>query len=730
MIDWKFYIDDLEIEEPGGFADIIFAIARDEDWHGVFFEASASELLFYDEAFEYLQTKKLEQGLKAEAIFKALQRCDEDDEFEEAISGKLNFSKYRESFGNSCRISINVEQENCTMLIRNRYDQKVDMETLKGFDGFTSLEDYSAMGRSLEIPTKEIYVAIEGYVGDEPNTVQGDVLAGTNNTAIIRPTYSDERFNNIATGQLIPFGDLETNDNDEPGPISPQLLYEETPRCFSGQFNYNFRQKGVFEINLQAGDGLLVHTKLKVVKWDGQGTVITDADIVQEIDLGISGPLPFASTPFDEVLSGIVNLVEGESLYAFIEFFTGGTTNPYGPDYSVTWDPITYMKIDGVKACEPTVAITFMVNESLSRAVEAITNNCTKLKSDYYGRTDAEPYPSDVDGCGALRVLTSGLFLRNAEKPKLFLSLKDLFEGLNPIDNIGFGIEDDPARPGMELLVVEDVSYFYRDEEILSLPFVPEGDLALEESEHYSLIKSGYEKWETEGTNGLDEFNSTREYRTSLSAVNNTKPIVSKFIAGGYPIEITRQQNFVDTGAADTKYDNDTFIISVKRNIYGFEVEQGNIDNPANLYSPQTILNWRIRPYSNLMRWFKSIANSYPNLIDSDNKLFFSSGTGNITAEGELNSAECKLENGVKAENRNLSKIDFATEDYKPLWKPESAKFKYSLSIKDYKKIKANPYGYISFQKGTGDYVKAFIKSIRYVPTKGEAEFNLRLAWQ
>lgn len=264
----------------------------------------------------------------------------------------------------------------------------------------------------------------------------------------------------------------------------------------------------------------------------------------------------------------------------------------------------------------------------------------------------------------------------------------------------------------------------------MALPFVPEPEISVQEQLHYAIIKSGYQKWEVEKINGLDEPNSNREYRTGLSSVNNPIDITSKLIAGSYPIEVTRQQSFADTGAADTTYDNETFIICVKRDGSNLIVERGNIDNPANVFSPQTLYNWRIRPFSNLMRWFKSIANSYPNLTDSANKLFFSSGTGNYLAEGQLSGATCKLENGVKAENRDLAKSDFINvTDAIPLWKPEYATFKYPLSVADYKLLKSNPYGYISFQCGTGEWKKGYVQNLHYRLNKGEADFTLKIKY-
>src|SRR6187551_461294 len=102
-------------------------------------------------------------------------------------------------------------------------------------------------------------------------------------------------------------------------------------------------------------------------------------------------------------------------------------------------------------------------------------------------------------------------------------------------------------------------------------------------------------------------------------------------------------------------------------------VEQGNVTNPANIFSPSTIYNYRISPIRNLMRWYKSIAPSYVNISDSSNKLFFSSGTGNLIAYGKMTDPACRLESMELQENQNLFVTQFADQvEATPLWKNES----------------------------------------------------------
>lgn len=728
-----FYLDVLETEEPLGYAGLILNLMRDDNWHGIFSEASTSALSFYGEAANYLREKKRTEGLRADVTFRSLMTCGGVyDEQKPILTGKIDFTTYREQAGDLCLVSLAVEQTGCAMILRNRYDQKVNMDSNTAFDGITGLQPYAGLGRVIELPARDLKAAIDGSVGEDGHNVTGDYTQANGSMLFVRPTYSVQRSSNIETSQLDSVSDWETNASTPfDFPLTPQLLYEDIITCFSGDFEYEIRMKGTHEFTL---GGTLIWIKVKLITWDGTGNIFDNHVVIDSFTVAenLSGIPAFGV--FDGTITGSTPLIEGEGVYGIVEFASLSTIGQ-PLDFDVVFDSDTYFTLNALKSCPTTEAEVFFINEALSRVTEAITDNCLQVKSDYYGRADSEPYASDADGCGGLRVVTNGLKIRKAEQNNYFVSLKELYDGLKPIDNIGMGIEDNPNTPSSQWLRIESVDYFYRDEEVLSIPSIPKVEFELLENKYASIIKSGYEKWEVQNINGLEEFNSTREYRTGLTAVNNTVDLMSKFVAGSIPLEITRQQSFSDTGAADTKFDNDTFIIVLDRINYGFQVEQGNIDNPANIFSPDTVINWRIRPYYNLMRWFKSLANSYPNIDDTINKLYFSSGTGNYVAEGELIQGlydpACKLENGVKAENRNLSKLDFAdVADATPLWRPETASFTYALSVSEYQQLKSNPYGYISFQPGRGDFLKGYIQSIKYKVNEGTADFVLKLKWE
>lgn len=731
MKDFRFTLSGPEftafnIEEPMGWADIVQTVLRDPEGQGVIFEATISSLGFYGPAALFLMDQKETKGLKAEVNFLAEERCRPADPYEEVLRGRLNFGRFESTCGLKCDVTMPVEQEGCKMTFKNRLDQNVDIDSLVAFDKFTGLNPYTGLGFDMTLAAQELFVSVVGDVGLDgddyhvPETRFG-VAGGT-----VRPNYKNKVDQSISIAQLEP-----TNQSGTYGtiaiPTSPILLLDDEPACLPGPFEVDIRLKGNYDFSYISGLPLVVKALIwETSKLNNTDIFTADDVIFAEVDLFLT--MSGAGTgSFDiSYVNPATTLRQGYGLYA--EFFWLEAVGSI-LEVDVHFDPETHVSIKAKRACPPTEAKVYLINETLSRMAEAITDNCVKVKSDYYGRTDSQPYASGADGCGGLRVLTNGLNLRKQPSAKMFMSMEAGLRDLKAIDNIGWGFEPNTELPGFDWLRVEPVEYFYQDYEILRCPYIPEVKNNIIEKEHYSVIKAGYNKWEAKAIRGLNEFNSTREFRTSLETVKNPIDITSNLIAAGSVIESVRRESFAESGQADTAYDNDNFIICVEREIYGYKVEQGHIVGDVNIFSPATVYNYRISPMRNLMRWFKSLANSYANIVDSAAKLFFSSGTGNYTATGQLID-DCSLENAPIAENKDLSIADFLnTVDGTPLYRPENITFNYPISASEFSKIKANPRGYVSYQCGTGGWLKGYITEVNWRPAGGMAEFKLKLKW-
>ncbi len=716
---WKFTLDAVEIEEPIGFQAIAFNVLRDDRWHGIFFEASTTQLSFYGNAFDILKAAKESYGVDAVVIFTASSRCEGQAEYDEVISGKLNFSNYQESCGDECLIRMAVEQDNCAMVFKNRFDQKVNIDSNVAFDKMTLLPAYTGIGFDMELATQEIPISADAEVGADGDGAEltGMPSGPGSELVLIRPVYQVVRDNSILTGQL---NDPENfyEDTMKTFMLSPQILLEEAQGCISTEFTYEIRLKGEATIVLTE----LIRLELVVDYWDGNGDHYLDGTVLH-IYVIVAEASPGVEYAFDQTFSGTIIIPEGEGFYAYLRA-VNYLALPTVTNITYNFDPETSFLLTNTKACPPTDAEVYLVNETLARATESITDACLTVKSDYYGRTDSQPYASTVDGCGGLRVVTPGLKIRQAPDKDFFASMKELMEGLRAIDNIGMGMEDTRVR-------IEPAEWFYQDVKIMDMPLIPSARSNIDDSKVYSNLKTGYAKWEIKSVKGIDEFNSAKEFRTGIKSISNELDIRSNLIASGYIIEDLRTKTLLNTGNTDSTYDNDIFIIVVDRDAYGFHVEQGVAENAANFFSPATAYNWRIRPMYNLMRWFKSISQSYVNLVNTTSKLFFTQGTGNYLAEGMLPVYDvCRLENKVLAENRDLSINDFEnTADGTPIYKPETITFDYPLSVAEYKLIKATPYGYLNVQCGTGEFQKAFIKQLSYKPAEGVASLTLIKKW-
>ncbi|MBA3830083.1 MAG: hypothetical protein H0X33_14170 [Taibaiella sp.] len=735
MIEYQFFLDDLEVDEPEGFDSIELSISRG-DMHGIGFEASTSTLKFHGPAALYIQNLNETLGLKAKVIFTANTRCiGPYAEWDELMTGRLNFGKLKMNCGTECSATIPVERDSCELVLNSRYDQQVDVDAFVGVDKITALQQYNEMGNFIELLAQELFVGLEANVEDGGFNVSQTFVGGSVRV-LIRPDLAVQTLNSVDTGYPIATLSYQRENDIVPSTITPMLVPSDTSsiKCFGGGFDYNVRFKGTYQVKSATPLPRLIlgQIVLRIVSWDETtGNIFSNGTTVASAEIKDASPVDLTTTylngTFDVTLTGNYVIPVGRSLFAYLEFHFISFTSQ--PDYAnvaaviVNFQKQTHVNITGTKICPPTSCQYYMVHETLSHVTEEITNGCLKVKSSYYGRINSQPYSFSVDGCGGLRLLTSGLKIRNAPTANFFASLKQLMDGLNAIDNIGFGVIGSD-------LVIEPVRYFYKDKEVARCPYIPDVAKEIDENGHYAKVTAGYSNWKVGRINGLDEFNSEREYKTSFETISSTLNIQSELVTGGYPIEVTRQQTFADTGAADTTYDNNIFLICVKHApspYTTFDVEQGGIDNPANMFSPGTVYNWRLRPVANMLRWFKTIAAGYRNISETANKVFFSSGTGNILASGIESDTVCRPENFPTQENQDI--FYNQTNDFMPIWRNENVTYDYPMSIQEYNHIKDDPYGYVSFQCGNGTWDKGYIKDLRFRPNKGMATYILKRAY-
>jgi hypothetical protein len=761
---WRFSLIDYTInpsgvttivDEPQGWENINLSVKRDEEMHGIFFEFTSNELTFYGQGMTIIKDAYEGYGVEASVNIKVESSCD-GNLWETFYTGSLVFSKYKYVCGQLCYVSIYSEQNDIITSFKNRLDQSVDLASTTSFDG-TTLPAYTNLPKNQYLVSKGLYKQLSrvaDYV--HLNTACRQVKKQVPNGIGLVDIYNDMYW----------YWDCENAQYDEVknwGAVDNWDLYKNTFSTMvmedDGTYNLEFRVKGkmqsaAFTLAQVVGgsgiDGGFTDMSVDVIiNVNGIETTIASyfTNMVQcQQNLQLYMPCaPLGTFDLDESLafipfididtsySATLSLVSGDIISCYMKVTQHGQYHKGTTQEDVYWaqrfhkHDETFFTISSIIYKPSTTCDLFLANESFARATESITNNEMSVYSDYFGRTDSEPFQANADGCGSLEAITKGLLIRqqliSGTTPKMGISFRDLFNGFNCIHNIGMGVEDNGYGGTYQKVIrIEPVEYFYdKTTEILSCPNVNQITETVLENRMFSNIEAGYAKYESEDITGIDEFLSKREYRTEWKSVKNNANRVCPFIASGYALEVTRRKGSLTT--ADWRLDNDNFIICMKRYLGDIVVEQGQIASPNNIIDDSTVYNFKISPIRNAARWLKTwfagISNPYTA------KLILSNGTGNTVAGGEY-TGDCTLDAGVINENDSLDSTMLLDPDMVlPLWKPRQVQFEYPLSMSEYNTIKTNPYGYIKYSTSTNLYQYGYILNIEYKPNTGIANFTL-----
>ncbi|MGB3946679.1 MAG: hypothetical protein WBM13_01735 [Bacteroidia bacterium] len=590
-------------DEPIGWADIVLNVKRDMKLHGVFFEY-AINLKFYEEGYNYIRRVYDLQSREAYIGILVETKCSDTDAFDEFYIGKLLLAKVVFSCEDDCICECPIEQSGCLMQFKNRMDQAVDLNANEDFSN-NALDSYTNLPVNIELLPRAIVLR---ELADITDTVSGAHIP--QHSAPLQSIGAGVGAQNVDFFQylIIPTGTITLNELNVNEVLTSGFVDSTSAipliaiAPIAGTYNVNvniptldftadiatggnspnsFLMVGTFYITVNGAvvysDSLITTSsqgnhKIHNLLWN-QDIYLNQSDVLKAF-FGFQ-----VATNFDRKLL--------EEYDVTVIWCADGDGDPFDDRLFSDID-ITAKILSDSTTCD-----VYAVNEALSRTVEAITDDCMRVKSNYFGRTDSQPYTSEEDGCGSLECITKGLLIRNfpTNETVMAVSFKQMFDALNSIHNIGCGPEPDTNRSGYECLRVEPMEYFYDSTVLLSLDDVPSIKKVSKPEWDISTIEFGYEKWETENSMGLDEFCTKRNYRTTLKEIQREVSNTCKFIASGYSIEVTRQKQYLDASTTDFRYDNDVFIICLRRSSGNLVVEQG-IDcasSLTNIIEPDTI---------------------------------------------------------------------------------------------------------------------------------------------
>jgi hypothetical protein len=378
----------------------------------------------------------------------------------------------------------------------------------------------------------------------------------------------------------------------------------------------------------------------------------------------------------------------------------------------------SYIRFTADSRYPATPAKTYLIHETLSRIAEYLTDGKLTVKSDFYGRMDSEVHRTSADGRASLRAITNGYLIRQAEMtdgstPRMFVSWKKLFDSLQAIDNVGFCFEDGG------IIRVEPMEYFYRNDVVMTCTGIAEHAVKFDANSNIRTLKTGYKKWLSGEYNSIDGFHTTREYRTMTEKAVNAREYLSELVADGYAIEATRRRQ-IEGARQDWEYDNDLFIIDLKRESGAFKVNTGATNTGGTLIDPDTIYNGRLSPSRMAMRHFAEAVRCVPSVYQQILKFGASEGYSGAKMRA---GGHYVIEKNTMAENQDISKNDFAgTGDLLLDASPNLMAFKYPIRPSEFRHLRDNPYGLVDADGRLG-----WIRELEWDTGKEMASFTLIL---
>lgn len=724
------------VTEPVGWDGISCNFSRNMVHHGVFTNISTDSFEWVGTAYDLLYAEYNLNGANGQMQIKIEYECAAGDGYTVYFVGNFDFNTLERQCLDYCFIKCSVTATKCTDVFLSRMGQDVDILATTNFDGqaispmsYTTLnidgQDVLLQNKANNIDSEtfnETATDLSGLTGsrfyDIPVFLPLNPLAEMGNDTSGSPAWN---VNNVSPVIVAKNGALDNisfplpdGESDFENYFQFMYLYEPGNNDCVNDLSIEWAAKGTFEItpnyNGTATITLRAYKRNPITNGDlddlGSIAIATTATLTNGVTL---------SVPFDESFTGTTPQPLANSYIVFAWHIDIVKSSASGTDttaFVVAYDTTTNFYMYADSSCSATVARSVPLSDLLEFLPTAyMSTDCPVMAIE-----------AELRDCLDRYSITKGSFIRNVTEPsvpKLFTSYEWLFEQCRKMFNIGWGFTNNETD-----LFIARIEHFYKSNIVADVGLLNMATFTTAKDLIYGTITVGYNKWEAEEYNGLDETNTERQYRRNIDSNPAELDLMADIISAGYTIEVTRRKDQVRTGTSDWRYDDDLFIIN-SETIGGFLYAIRGIDNgAANIYSPATRMNYVLTPVRNLLRWFKSLCAASPTVANEQQ--LFTSGTGNYIATGEM-TATCQIENQPITENATISTAIIGDVYYEtPIWKTIYATFEAPLSMAKFEDIKLDPYAAIRF-RCSDDIYTGNIVELSHDPNKGIANFKLLL---
>jgi hypothetical protein len=756
---WKFFIDGVQTEnEPSNWDGFEYALSMSEGRHGVESVFSDTKVQFWPEDSLVLIEKFNQFGFDATADFKIQRVCGET--IEDEINGVFNFITYSETEG---QVSIVFDESNFARKFNNRMDVKVNFSDLKSVDGVDLPEpDYFNLKLHSKAIKKESFFALVPYCS--PPTPEGGAVKEINyhlKPDLVRRYFGIPVWYNKLTpdipGSALPVLDFATLFDDDDG---SQVILDQNPNIAPGyESTFDFKWTGKFKFTATHN----MSVNFTVVY--GPNSFFFDSSFGSEYYEAQVPLLAGVEVEYDLNVDNTFTIEEGWGIWILIVIDKEEPLD--NANINIEYIEGAFQLTDTNFYARPTDCRAIDIFNAFKRVVQNVTGQVKCFRSNFFGRPGIYPSPA-VAGCGAFTALTNGLNIRNmmdknGEKFPISMSWNELYNNADAIWNLGWSIEYDGYGRGY--VRVENAEYF-KDANVTEVfTNVPSITREIAPEYLYNAVEIGYEKWNlnTGGLNGIDEFNTKQNYSLAVLNPQNKLSKVSKFVASGYVIELTRREqpgagsltgpvlcdttpvistpttgNQIAAGQKDFETDNDIFVICTnKQDIAKSSIPEGLYTNPpgstykkgtisernenfdivGNLISPETSYNLRISPKRNLIRFYSLVSVS---LFGKTNpRIKFVSGEGNYQEFDKYKVAayDCDY-SGTEEIHQDEDLIQSHVENPIPMFKPVYVSSEVLMTFQQFLNIRNNSNKAIQISCNSSGLITGFIKDLRYKPNK------------
>lgn len=691
----KHYLNGTEIDEPIGFDSLKMTMKRGE-YHGMSVEVSEQTLEFYGTAADLIRAA-YQTDLDTELTYRVTA------DGEEMYSGVLDLSTYEEQYSDYCSVSCKVGEVGVKTTFNNRAETEVAINGENGIDDTAIVAPLSIQTIIQPIPI--LYTnkwTCDKAITNTHSEHQFTILP------IFKTTVNEFGEHKLGTATEI---SIKTGNSPIP------LFATDTDHS---KYDAEVRLKGTITIKY-ASPPSLISNEVALIVYNKR---ITFRGGTKDLDY----TLKFTDCNKDFYVYILANGGKGGAEDHEV------ADMPVTVTLSLTTD--SYYKttnLDKTGWNESVKADTIPIIDALDCICQKTAG--IRAHSDWYKADFAE----NEYGGGGLRSITTGYKLRNAQedfvKKDVFVSFKDMVQALSAIDCIGWGFSEED---GTTCVRVERWQWFYKTgDPILRITAPKEVKTAIDTSLIVSELTIGYKKYTSnEDIAAIDSVHTECTYTNKLKAVQSTKQALCDFIADPYSIELTRRKA-TEYDVSDWKYDENIFIFEIWHFLEDEQWRNGVMNagtDSSNLITGMT-LNASLSPRRNAERWKKWLF-----FANKQSDFTFSSGEGNYQGayrnSSKSNDAAsffselyrpADTDGNVIYEELELGHISMPLiAENQPItyeqgsMKAETISFSYPLSVAEYRKVKANPYGLIEV-----DGVRGWIKEFTYSFADGEATFKL-----